>query len=246
MPGTPFTLRVRTKTGVIKIANLTETSCISDLKTAIFLQANLDSSQYKILKGYPPKHIDYSNDCSTLTSHNISNGELLTIEEGSTTKSPVTAIATNNTVTTTSSSQSKTEGVLLRKVVPANNSCLFTSVHYVMNNGDYDLECQESMRQYIAQTVKSDTINFNEAILGKTNSEYCKWILVVSLIQLALATRRFSISYETINIKLIQLDSQIVHSSPKWLTLAPILAKIIKFYTKKLDINYAMKSQIRH
>ena len=70
----------------------------------------------------------------------------------------------------------KTSGVLIRKVVPANNSCLFTSVHYVMENGDFNLDCQKSMRELIAKTVKKDPETFNEAILGKKNSEYCEWI----------------------------------------------------------------------
>ena len=113
-------------------------------------------------------------ESETLISHHITNGELLTIEESKDDTSSMTSSSQNNSTSTT------TEGVLLRKVVPANNSCLFTSIHYVMSDGIYDLDCQESMRQFIAQTVRSDTINFNEAILGKTNSEYCKWIMVVN------------------------------------------------------------------
>ena len=171
MPETPFTIRVRTKTGLVRITSLSETSCIIDLKKAISAQASLDFSCIKILKGYPPKQIDFSNESSTLASHNIANGELLTIEEDLSKSSTNSAVLPQNSIS---------EGVLLRKVVPANNSCLFTSVHFVMQNGDYDLDCQESMRQFIAQTVKSDPITFNEAILGKTNLEYCKWILVVN------------------------------------------------------------------
>lgn len=67
-------------------------------------------------------------------------------------------------------------GQLLRKVVPANNSCLFTSVNYVMENGLFDLDCQKSMRELIAKTVRTDPSTFNEAILGKKNSAYCDWI----------------------------------------------------------------------
>ena len=176
MPSTPFGLRVRTKTGVIKIANLTEQSSLAELKAAISTQANIDCSQVKILKGFPPKSLDTTNESETLISHSIANGELLTIEESKddSRTSSVTSSSQNNSTSTA------TEGVLLRKVVPANNSCLFTSIHFVISNGIYDLDCQESMRQFIAQTVRSDTINFNEAILGKTNSEYCKWIMQVN------------------------------------------------------------------
>ena len=172
MPSTPFVLRIRTKTGVVRITNLNENSSLGELKAELSTQANLDCSLIKLLKGFPPKYLDTSIETSTLASHTITNGELLTIEENK---------DESRTTGKTSSLKEINEGVLLRKVVPANNSCLFTSIHFVMNNGDYDLECQESMRQFIAQTVRSDTINFNEAILGKNNSDYCKWILMVTI-----------------------------------------------------------------
>ena len=178
MPSTPFVLRIRTKTGVIRISNLNVNSSLGELKAELSTQANLDCSLIKILKGFPPKYLDTSIETSTLASHTITNGELLTIEENKDeSRTTVKTSPSNNS----SSFKEINEGVLLRKVVPANNSCLFTSIHFVMNNGDYDLECQESMRQFIAQTVRSDTINFNEAILGKNNSDYCKWILVVTI-----------------------------------------------------------------
>ena len=129
----------------------------------------------------------------------LKDGELLTVEESSDKQSissnqnKVTALSEksniNNTPSSSSSLSPKTsnllpkdtktsnfEGVLLRKVVPANNSCLFTSVYYVMENGVLNLDCQKTMREHIAKSVSSDPIEFNEAILGKKNSEYCKWI----------------------------------------------------------------------
>ena len=186
MPETSYTLRVRTKKGVLRITNLTENSNIGDLKSAIVVQGDVDCSNVKILKGYPPKALDSSNDSSTLASHSINNGELLTVEEAKEGDIPASKVNTqvsgsiSKSITPRSSIEDP-KGVLTRKVVPANNSCLFTSVYYVMQNGDYDLDCQESMRQFIAQTVKSDPTTFNEGILGKSNNEYCKWIMAVNL-----------------------------------------------------------------
>ena len=68
------------------------------------------------------------------------------------------------------------DGILLRHVVPSDNSCLFTSVFFVMENGTVNLDAQKALRQLIAQTVMSDKQTFNEAILGKKNKEYCDWI----------------------------------------------------------------------
>jgi len=65
---------------------------------------------------------------------------------------------------------------LTRRVVPADNSCLFTSVNYVVEGGVYDLACAPEMRGLIAQIVSSDPAAYSEAVLGKTNEEYCAWI----------------------------------------------------------------------
>uniref|UniRef100_A0A8C0ZGN4 Ubiquitin thioesterase OTU n=1 Tax=Cyanistes caeruleus TaxID=156563 RepID=A0A8C0ZGN4_CYACU len=66
--------------------------------------------------------------------------------------------------------------VLARRVVPADNSCLFTSVSYVVEGGVYDPGCAPEMRNLIAQIVASDPESYCEAVLGKTNREYCDWI----------------------------------------------------------------------
>jgi len=65
---------------------------------------------------------------------------------------------------------------LERRVVPADNSCLFTSVHYVVEGGVYEPACAPEMRGLIAQIVASDPAAYCEAVLGKTNEEYCAWI----------------------------------------------------------------------
>lgn len=66
-------------------------------------------------------------------------------------------------------------GILLKRVVPADNSCLFTSIRFVLN-GKIDNEGSEMMRRIIAQEVAADPLQYNGAVLGKSNSEYCTWI----------------------------------------------------------------------
>uniref|UniRef100_A0A0D6R2I4 Ubiquitin thioesterase OTU n=1 Tax=Araucaria cunninghamii TaxID=56994 RepID=A0A0D6R2I4_ARACU len=67
-----------------------------------------------------------------------------------------------------------TDGVVLRRVIPSDNSCLFNAVGYVM---DMDKNKASELRQVIAATVESDPDKYNEAFLGKKNEEYCTWIL---------------------------------------------------------------------
>ncbi|CAK7338494.1 unnamed protein product, partial [Dovyalis caffra] len=66
------------------------------------------------------------------------------------------------------------EGIVVRRVIPSDNSCLFNAVGYVM---DHDKKKAPELRQVIAATVASNPEKYNEAFLGKPNSEYCTWIL---------------------------------------------------------------------
>lgn len=43
-------------------------------------------------------------------------------------------------------------------------------------NGRIETDCGTYMREIIAQHVSNDSETYNEAILGKPNSEYCDWI----------------------------------------------------------------------
>lgn len=66
------------------------------------------------------------------------------------------------------------EGVVVRREIPSDNSCLFNAVGYVM---DHDKHKAPELRQVTAATVVSDPVRYSEAFLGKPNEEYCAWIL---------------------------------------------------------------------
>lgn len=67
----------------------------------------------------------------------------------------------------------KMEGIIVRRVIPSDNSCLFNAVGYVM---EHDKNKAPELRQVIAATVASDPVKYSEAFLGKSNQEYCSWI----------------------------------------------------------------------
>ncbi|XXG82569.1 hypothetical protein AAC387_Pa10g0488 [Persea americana] len=66
------------------------------------------------------------------------------------------------------------EGIVVRRVIPSDNSCLFNAVGYVM---EHDKHKAPELRQVIAATVVSDPTKYSEAFLGKPNEEYRAWIL---------------------------------------------------------------------
>ena len=84
--------------------------------------------------------------------------------------------ASSDYLTSISIGFNKDTGRLLRKIVPANNSCLFTAVYFCISNGKFNPNIGNELRKVIADRVKDDPL-FNDAILGCPNKEYRKKIM---------------------------------------------------------------------
>ncbi|KAE8726325.1 protein FAR1-RELATED SEQUENCE 5-like [Hibiscus syriacus] len=63
----------------------------------------------------------------------------------------------------------KMEGIVVKRVISSDNSCLFNAVGYVM---DHDKTKAPELRQVMAATVSSDPTKYSKAFLGKPNTEY--------------------------------------------------------------------------
>lgn len=193
MPEKNLIVRIRSKKGMSRLQSLTGSSTYNELRKAIGDQTEISNESLKILKGYPPVVLTVKTESTTLSTLGFQDGELLTVEESLDKGQASSVLETTSNKLKGSESKIETEkqtrtlgssnqtnsiskGTMLRKVVPANNSCLFTSIFYVMENGVFNLDCQKSMREFIARTVRNDPIEFNEAILGKKNEAYCNWI----------------------------------------------------------------------
>ena len=108
-----------------------------------------------------------SHTASSLDVHSTASS-LLKSDESS---SLIQAKTTNNI-----STSKPLTGQLLRFSVPADNSCLFWSINFVLHSGKLDLAASKYLRNLVASKIESDQITYSEAMLGRTNSEYSKWI----------------------------------------------------------------------
>ena len=61
-------------------------------------------------------------------------------------------------------------GILMRRVVPSNNSCLFTSVYFGISGGKFDIRAGADLRQIIAEAVANDPVTYCEAFLGENST----------------------------------------------------------------------------
>jgi len=66
-------------------------------------------------------------------------------------------------------------GVIIRRIIPDDNSCLFNAVAYVLEGRSKSKSMQ--LRKVIADAVQTNPDTWSPAVLGKPSSVYQKWIL---------------------------------------------------------------------
>ncbi|KAJ8921871.1 hypothetical protein NQ315_008504 [Exocentrus adspersus] len=168
-----FALRVKTKSGHQVVNTLTKDSSIKELKQVLSTLSNIPVNRLQILSGYPPKILDVTQDNLNLANSGITSGDTLILEEKIGSQSAPEEKPARKHV----EDPFDCPGILMKNVVPADNSCLFTSVHFVLNGKvDESGNVAPYMRQLVAETIKTESQQYDEAILGKPVDEYCTWI----------------------------------------------------------------------
>ncbi|TFK76336.1 OTU-domain-containing protein [Pluteus cervinus] len=102
-------------------------------------------------------------------------------------------------------------GFLIHRVVPDDNSCLFSAVSLVFEQG---IEKAQQMRQIVAEGIKKDPETYNEAILGMTPSKYIETITKPSTwggaIELQILANHYRTEIASIDVETGRVD----HFSP--------------------------------
>lgn len=180
-----FSLKLKTKTGQQHIvSNLEQSTTVGMLKQKIFELTKIPAGMLHVVLGFPPfKQIDLSKDDSLISAVGISNGDTLIVEEKQLSQQERDQLAAikrleedEKLAKELAAQGEENSGILLKRVVPSDNSCLFTSIGFVLT-GKVDPENSQYMRQIIAATVNGNKQEYNEGILGRPNDEYCAWIL---------------------------------------------------------------------
>lgn len=131
---TNFLLKLKTKSGQHVVNNLTIDSSVRSLQTCISELTEIPVHSLQILIGFPPKPFVCSNVEDALGTSGIANGDTLIIDEISLSESEKAEldrafkISQDARLAEELASASETSGILLKKVVPADNCCLFTSI----------------------------------------------------------------------------------------------------------------------
>lgn len=125
-----FVLRVKFKNGQKIVDGLTPQDNILKLKKKLAEVTGLSERDLCVLAGFPPKALDLGEDNATLQDLNIRTGETLIIEEK---KNSDFQVPPTRVHIADNSEMDECPGILMKMVVPADDSCLFTSVGFALS-----------------------------------------------------------------------------------------------------------------
>lgn len=127
--------KVKSKNGQQILRDLTSDSKVSELRGFLSSISEISADRICVLCGFPPKPLDISDNEKKLSDIGLKSGETLIVEEkaapaetaAKTEPKPQPRPGENGIVSQESLGPSR-PGILMKKVVPSDNSCLFTSI----------------------------------------------------------------------------------------------------------------------
>jgi ubiquitin thioesterase OTU1 len=134
-------LKIKSKNGQ-HVVNVNQDTTLKSLMEQIRDLTQIPLNLLNLKIGFPPKQLDISKDQDTLNDSGIKNGDTLIAEEKQMSQEEKEAIERQKRLEEDEKlaqqlagniqDPTQAKGVLLKRVVPADNSCLFTSVGFVL------------------------------------------------------------------------------------------------------------------
>eukprot|EP01038_Epipyxis_sp_PR26KG_P004213 gene4213-5987_t len=155
----------------------------------------LNSYEFDMLAGYPPSLVTgYMND--ELSKIGITHGtsvqirlsekkksiyqELINLGYSRTIAQEVVSVISNDlsienaldTIKQIENNSVPQDRKVIRRIIPADNSCLFNSISYLINSSN-----QINYREIVVEMILSNPDKYSSVVLGKPVEEYLEWIL---------------------------------------------------------------------
>ncbi|KAG7092596.1 hypothetical protein E1B28_008939 [Marasmius oreades] len=230
----PVRLRHPNGLATIKIPLDSDTFTVQDLQQEIHSATNILPSRQMLKTGYPPRSLTLVPELP-LSSLGLHKGDQLIVAEASdpahvstgaqipTTTAdlrqpPSSASSPRNTEGSLRTSQSGSEyveadgGYLIHRVVPDDNSCLFSSLALIF---EQDITKSARLRQVVAEHIQKDTETYNEAILGMPPTKYMSTIQKPATwggaIELSILAKHYRTEICSIDVETGRID----HFSPQ-------------------------------
>lgn len=178
-------IRVRHPKGVstLQLDINSESATVLSLQQSIYELSGLLPSQQELKSGYPPKALTLIPELP-LSSLGLQRGEqlIVTSKPGSSQPAPPAAAPIARAQPAASASAPppnknaggdgfvNTEtGTLVHRVVPDDNSCLFSSIAIVF---EQNMEAASKMRSLVVDVIRKDEETYSDAILGQPRASY--------------------------------------------------------------------------
>ncbi|KAM3161281.1 Ubiquitin thioesterase OTU1 [Lachancea thermotolerans] len=131
--------------------------------------------------GYPPQvlEVTMANVGQSLSGLGIGSGEKVTIVREDTPTAKTAQLAQPVQRVRLHENQISLDGIWPGKIlqvhsVPDDNSCMFHAISYCTSQ---DFSRSQELRGVVATQIAGDPIEYSDAILGRPNHEYSRWIL---------------------------------------------------------------------
>jgi len=178
-------LRIRHKGGQDQLT-VSPTTMLATLATQLAEKSGVPQQRLRLRIGFPPKPFMGAADMPV--GEALTSGETLIVEESDEPSIPVVAAASEPLTTSalatsvmptrppapTEAPPVNSSGVGVRRVVDADNSCLFTSMAYVMLGRDRARGAD--LREVVAREILADPVMYNEVVLNMEPNAYAAWI----------------------------------------------------------------------
>lgn len=144
-------LRVRAENGTHTLTNIAESTSVSALKAQISEVTGIPASEQSLATGFPPKQLEESK--GDIKEAGVRNGDAIVVKHAGV--------------------QARGGKQLVRKEMPADNSCLFKAVAFSMGMGK---ERGNELREVVAKRILSETDRWSALVLEREPQEYAQMI----------------------------------------------------------------------
>ena len=160
------------------IPSIPSTTPLATLQQHIQTLLTLPTASQLLYNGFPPKELDLSDPQRTLADCGIRNGDTVEVR--------VREVEGGGGAVVEEVRQGKgweypptvEKGVMQRKQMPSDNSCLFHSIAYVCNNRATPSPASAAaVRETVANVVASDPAKYSTIFLGSPNALYQQHIM---------------------------------------------------------------------
>ncbi|KAI0086168.1 OTU-domain-containing protein [Irpex rosettiformis] len=225
-------MRLRHPKGVTTIQIDLDQAKVSDLQQEIFAITEIPPSLQELKAGYPPHGLTLIPELP-IESLGLKQGEQLIVTQnaeaahahrpaaspqagvGDSPAVPMTGLTASQVRDSVSPSPGPsgpdyvlTEGgYLVHRIVPDDNSCLFSSVALVF---EQSINKASEIRKIVADEIRKDPETWSDAILGRSRDEYISHILKPSswggAIELTILAKHYSTEIASVDVETGRID----------------------------------------